>query len=125
VAAAAGGVAEGLGDVGLADADSDGDRLQHLRAVLPCEVRVIAATHPLFGRLLMATAFKRLSGVLYLVAMLPDGTPGTVPAATTSVFGDTTAVVGCGTVLSVEGVRRLRSLVEARSSQRRSGRQRK
>jgi hypothetical protein len=93
--------------------------------VLPCEVRVIAATHPLFGRLLMATAFKRLSGVLYLVAMLPDGTPGTVPAATTSVFGDTTAAGGCGTVLSVEGVRRLRSLVEARSSQRRSGRQRK
>jgi hypothetical protein len=93
--------------------------------VLPCEVRVIAVTHPLFGRLLEAVSFKRLSGVLYLVAMLPDGTPGTIPAAATSVFGDTAAAGGCGTVLSVEGVRRLRALVEVRSSQRRSGRQRK
>ena len=38
--------------VGLAGAGSDGDRLQHFRAVLPCEVRVTATTHPLFGELL-------------------------------------------------------------------------
>jgi hypothetical protein len=88
-------------------------------------VRVIAATHPLFGRLLEAVSFKRLSGVLYLVAMLPDGTPGTVPAAATSVFGEDRVDEAFGTVLSVEGVRQLRALVEAWSSQRRSGRQRK
>jgi hypothetical protein len=38
-----------LGEVG-----SDSDRLQHLRAVLPCDVRVTASSHPLFGRLLAA-----------------------------------------------------------------------
>jgi hypothetical protein len=86
---------------------------------------VTAATHPLFGRLLEAVSFKRLSGVLHLVAMLPDGTPGTIPAAATSVFGEDHVDEAVGTVLSVEGVRRLRALVEVRSSQRRSGRQRK
>jgi hypothetical protein len=93
--------------------DRDGDRLQHLRAVLPCEVRVTAETHPLFGRLLEAASFKRLSGVLHLVVVLPDGTPGTIPAATTSVFGDAPVSRVAGTVLSVDGVRRLRCLVEA------------
>jgi hypothetical protein len=39
----------------LAGARSDSDRLQQLRAVLPCAVRVIAESHPLFGRLLTAT----------------------------------------------------------------------
>jgi hypothetical protein len=44
--------------------------------VLPAEVRVTAATHPLFGRLLWASGFKRLGGVLHLVVTLPDGSPG-------------------------------------------------
>jgi hypothetical protein len=125
VAAAGGGDAEGDGQVGLAGAGSDGDRLQHLRAVLPCEVRVIAATHPLFGRLLAAASFKRSAGVLYLVVGLPDGSPGTIPAAATSVFGGTVTGERDGTVLSVEGVRRLRALVGSLSSQRGSGRERK
>jgi hypothetical protein len=62
---------------------------------------------------------------VYLVVGLPDGTPGTVPAAATSVFGDTTAQQDVGTVLSVAGIRRLRALVEARSRQPRAGRRRK
>jgi hypothetical protein len=108
--------------VGLAEAGSDGDRLQHLRAVLPCGVRVIAVTHPLFGQVLEASGFKRLSGVLYLVVGLPDGTPGTIPAAATNVFGEATVAAG-STVMSVEGLRRLRMVVEAMvSSQRRLGR---
>jgi hypothetical protein len=81
--------------------------------VLPCEVRVTAETHPLFWRLLAASSFKRLSGVLYLVVVLPDGTPGTISAAATSVFGDVPAPQALGTVLSVEGVRRLRRLLVA------------
>jgi hypothetical protein len=97
----------------LAGARSDGDRLQHLRAVLPCEVRVTAATHPLFGRLLDAASFKRLSGVLHLVVVLPDGSPGTIPAAATSVFGDGAVSAAPTTVLSAEGVRRLRILTDA------------
>jgi hypothetical protein len=84
-------------------------------------VRVTAPTHPLFGRLLEAASFKRLSGVLYLVVGLPDGTPGTIAAGATSVFGDADMGEVGATVLSVEGARRLRSLVEGRSRQRRSG----
>lgn len=86
---------------------------------------MIAATHPLFGRLLAASSFKRVSGVLYLVVGLPDGTPGTIPAAATSVFGDTSAADDVGTVLTVEAIRQLRMLVEARSRHPRSGRRRK
>ena len=40
-----------------AGAGSDGDRLQQLPAVLPCDVRVVAQTHPLFGRVLAARSF--------------------------------------------------------------------
>ena len=86
---------------------------------------MIAATHPLFGRLLEAASFKRVSGVLYLVVGLPDGTPGTILAAATSVFGDTSVASDGATVLTVEGIRQLRMLVEARSRQPRSGARRK
>jgi hypothetical protein len=79
-------------------------------------VRVIAAAHPLFGRLLEASAFKRVSGRLFLVVGLPDGTPGTIAAQATSVFGATHVVEAGSSVLSVEGIRRLRVLVEAMAS---------
>ena len=75
------------GQVGLAGAGSEGDRLQQLRAVLPCEVRVVAETHPLFGRLLAAKSFKRWNGVLLLVIDLPDGSPGTIRCDATDVLG--------------------------------------
>jgi hypothetical protein len=71
----------------LAGAGSEGDRLQQLRAVLPCEVRVVAETHPLFGRLLAAKSFKRWNGVLLLVIDLPDGSPGTIRCDATDVLG--------------------------------------
>ena len=88
----------------------DGDRLQHLRRVLPCEVRVTSLVHPLAGRLLPASAFKRWRGVLLLVVVLPDGSPGTIPADATDVLGGGRGEV-VESVLSVEGVRRLRGLV--------------
>jgi len=97
----------------LPGALSDGDRLQHLRAVLPVEVRVTGVTHPLFGRLLEASSFRRRNGVLLLVVRLPDGSPGTVAAEATDVFGQVSAEPAGGTVVSAEGVRRLRLLVEA------------
>ena len=75
------------GEMGFARSGSEGDRLQQLRAVLPCDVRVIAETHPLFGRLLAARSFKRWNGVLMLVVDLPDGSPGTIRADATDVCG--------------------------------------
>jgi hypothetical protein len=83
-----------------------------LRAVLPCEVRVTSATHPLSGRLVAARSFKRLHGELLLVIELPDGSPGTIRADATDVLGAGEPVVP-GTVLDVAGLRRLRMLVAA------------
>jgi hypothetical protein len=95
---------------GFAGADSAGDRLQQLRAVLPCEITVTDCAHPLYGEQLRALSFRRRQGVLRLVVVLPDGTPGMVAADATDVFGsDAAVVVGLVTTLSVEGVRRLRS----------------
>jgi hypothetical protein len=74
-------------------------------------VRVVAAAYPLCGQSLHATAFKRLTGVLHLVVRLPDGSPGTIPAAATSVWGET-AQTGSAVVLDVEGLRLLRQRVE-------------
>jgi hypothetical protein len=87
-----------------------GDKLQQLRAVLPCEVKVTSPTHPLFGRLLAANGFKRWNGELMLVVGLPDGSPGTIPASATDVLA-VPAVVGLHTYLSADGLRRLHQLV--------------
>jgi hypothetical protein len=82
--------------------------------VLPAEVRVTAATHPLFGRLLWASGFKRLGGVVHLVVVLPDGSPGTIRADATGVFGEERELPAePGTVLTVEGIRQVRLLVDA------------
>ena len=91
-------------------AGRDGDRLQQLRAVLPCQVRVTSATHPLSGRLVAARSFTRLHGVLMLVIELPDGSPGTIAAAATDVLGPADAA-GPVVVLDAAGWRRLRDLV--------------
>ena len=99
------------GEVGLAGAGSEGDRLQQLRAVLPCDVRVVAETHPLFGRLLAARSFKRWSGVLMLVVELPDGSPGSIRADATDVFGGSVAEGAVAVlVLDAAGLRELHRL---------------
>ncbi len=91
-------------------ARSEGDRLQQLRAVLPCEVRVVAETHPLFGRLLAVKSFKRWNGVLLLVIDLPDGSPGTIRCDATDVLG--VVEPGPRAVLDGAGLRALHRLVE-------------
>jgi hypothetical protein len=103
------------GQVGLAGAWSDGDRLQHIRAALPCEVRVTAATHPLFEQLLAARDFRRVDGVVFLVVGLPDGSPGTVRADATDVLG-VDAAASVVTVLDVNGLRALNHLVRGLQS---------
>ncbi len=99
-------------EVGLAGAGSDGERLQHLRSVLPCSVRVTASTHPLFGELLAASGFKRWNGVLLLVVALPDRSPGTIRADATDVFA-AEPVEPTRMVLDGEGLQVLRVLVAA------------
>ena len=79
--------------------------------MLPCEVRVVSVTHPLSGRLLEAMSFKRWRGELLLVVTLPDGSPGTVRAGDTSVFGDDDVPREVGVVLDAAGIRELRRLV--------------
>lgn len=117
---------EGVGHERLADADRDGNRLQQLRAILPTEVRVTKETHPLFGRLLEATTFNRWRGVIHLVVTLPDGSSGTIAADATNVFGEEVSSAGA-TVLTTEGFRHLRTLVNALrpAESRRPRRQRK
>jgi hypothetical protein len=61
--------------------------------------------------LLEAVSFKRWNGELQLVVVLPDGTPGTIPAEATSVLGPSVSAPRVPVVLSVEGVGRLRGLV--------------
>jgi hypothetical protein len=95
--------------MGFTGAGSEGDRLQRLRAVLPCEVRVVAETHPLFGRLLAAKSFKRWNGVLLLVIDLPDGSPGTIRCDATDVLG--VVEPGLRSVLDGTGLRALHRLV--------------
>jgi hypothetical protein len=96
----------------FADPDRDPDRLQQLRTLLPCEVRVTSPTHPLSGQLLQALSFRRRNGVLMLVVGLPDGSRGTIAAAATGVFGER-AVQAEPTVLTAEGFRQLHGLVVA------------
>ena len=115
----AGSDGEADGQVGFAGAGRDSDRLQHLRRLLPCEVRVTSSVHPLFGRLLLASGFKRHGGVLFLVVLLPDGSPGTIPVAATDILGSE-PVGGVVTALSVEGIRELRGLVGSLRRSRRS-----
>jgi hypothetical protein len=96
--------------MGLSYSGSEGDRLHYLRSVLPTEVRVVALTHPLSGQLLVATGFKRLNGLLHLVVQLPDGSPGTILAAVTDIWGEP-ELAGLLVVLDVEGLRALRRRV--------------
>jgi hypothetical protein len=112
-------VAEGFEQMTLARALRDRDTLQHLRRLLPCDVRVTSAVHPLFGRVLQATGFKRWDGALLLVVVLPDGSPGTIPANATDVLGSPPDA-SVAAVLSVEGVRRLRALLDALGPRRAS-----
>jgi hypothetical protein len=72
-------------------------------------VRVTSATHPLSGRLVVARSFKRLNGALLLVIELPDGSPGTIPAAATDVLGPVRPE-GPAVVLDAAGWRRLQAL---------------
>jgi hypothetical protein len=82
---------------------------------LPGEVTVTAAHHPLCGARLVVEGHRKVGGVPCLIVRLPDGTPGTVELSATSA-GVADADTQAGTLLSLEGVRRLRRLLEPRAA---------
>lgn len=62
--------------------------------------------HPLFGQVLAANHFKRVDGVVFLVVILPDGSPGTIDADATNVCGEADPDLGAA-VLDGDGLRSL------------------
>jgi len=95
----------------LAHQHDERDRMRELRRSLPAEVVVTAVGHPLAGRALAVTGRRVVGGVSCLIVRLPDGSPGVVALSATSA-GEGGPRGRTGAVLSVEGVRRLRALLE-------------
>ena len=95
----------------LPRADEVPATLRELRGSLPGEVVVVAPAHPLAGRTLAVEGHRTVGGELCLLVRLPDGSAGAVAVSATSAGERPT---GGGAVLSPEGVRRLRALLEAR-----------
>jgi hypothetical protein len=69
---------------------------------------VTSSVHRLFGRLLMPSGFKQRGGVQFLMVLLPDGSPGTIPGAAPDILG-ADPVRGVVTAPSVEGIWELRA----------------
>jgi hypothetical protein len=80
-----------------------------LRPSLPEGVTVTAPAHPLFGEQLAVEGRRRVGGVPCLIVRLPDGTPGTIEVRVTSAHRAESEAEG--TLLSADGVRRLRRLL--------------
>ena len=72
---------------------------------------VTAPAHPLVGERLAVEGRRRVGGVPCLIVRLPDGTPGTIEVQATSAGSAAGKAAAAGTLLSVEGVRRLRRLL--------------
>jgi hypothetical protein len=82
--------------------------------LLPGEVTVTAAHHPLCGERLAVEGRRRVGGVPCLIVRLPDGTPGTVAVQATSAGQAASEPSSAGALLSGEGVRGLRRLLVPR-----------
>jgi hypothetical protein len=98
-------------------------------AHLPERVRIVWQDHQLYGTELPVHGWHRIHGEIHLLLTLPDGSRGYFPAAGTALFDgqqpDRPAVI-----LTADGVRQLRQLVEAfrarsRRRQRSAGRKSK
>jgi len=79
--------------------------------LLPCEVVVVAVTHPLHGCRLWAYAFRHVDGVPHLKVELPDGLPGLVAVEAVDVPGSEQAVAGAGLILDGAGLSGLHAVV--------------
>ena len=87
-------------------------QLASVLANLPEKVRVTWTDHQLHGTELPVHGWHRIQGQIQLVVTLPDGSRGCLPASATALFGaqeaDQPAII-----LTGDGVRQLRQLVEA------------
>ena len=87
-------------------------QLASVLANLPEKVHVTWADHKLDGTELPVHGWHRVQGQIQLLVTLPDGSRGCLPASATALFGaheaDRPAVM-----LTADGVRQLRHLVEA------------
>jgi hypothetical protein len=70
--------------------------------------------------MLEATTFRCWQGVVWLVVTLPDGSSGTIAAKDTDVLGPRVDEPGV-TILSADGLRHLRTLLEALGTKAQSG----
>jgi hypothetical protein len=86
-----------------------------LRSSAPEAVTVTALAHPLCGVRLVIEGRRRVRGVPCLIVRLPDGTPGTVAVSATSASG-ADGEAPAGTLLSIDGVRRLRRMLSVRAA---------
>ena len=87
------------------------DRLQHIQARLPGDVRLTSQRHPLAGQMVRAEQAHRWNGEIWLVVKLSDGYPSRVRVSETDLCGDgRLEQVGLIT-LSAEGVRALRDFI--------------
>ncbi len=91
-------------------------------------MRLVAATHPLVGQVVRAHHVYRRKYRLWLVVTLPDGGGASVLVEDTDLLpgdeppepgGEARGREGGGTVLSVEGVRRLHQVLAAHAGQAR------
>jgi predicted homoserine dehydrogenase-like protein len=81
-----------------------------LRPLVPQEVTITAAHHPLAGRRLAVEGRRAIRGRAHLIVRLPDGTSGTVELQATSAAAGAGSA-SAGALLSVEGLRRLRRML--------------
>jgi hypothetical protein len=105
----------GVFDVGLAAGDDQHHTLHESRPSLPAEVTVTHAFHPLCGQRLAVEGRRRVGGTPCLIVRLPDGTPGTIAVQATTA-GETVSDPSTAALLSADGVRRLRQLLEPRAA---------
>ena len=75
-------------------------------------MQIIDHLHPLFGYFLPAKRFTRRDGILFLIVTLPDGSPATIAVDATDALGRSDTHTELPTVLSIDGIRRLKVLVE-------------
>jgi hypothetical protein len=87
-------------------------QLASVLANLPEKVRVTWADHHLHGTELRVHGWHRIQGEIHLLVTLPDGSRSYLPASATALF-DAQEADRPALILTGDGVRQLRQVVEA------------